>query len=893
MTFDRGMATVAGGRKLVVCRRRALSVVAPIATTSLLLTFAASSAPAAPRPAMPRRKMALASTLHASLVTSRIPAPGAALAPRVPPLRVRNPKTYAAAKAAAEGSYLARRRRRASAAPGTPQSSSTTATPFTPSSQAAIFEGLNSAGMEAGGLFTEDTPPDTTGSIGPNNYVELVNSQIGVYNRALGLLATEGEDEFSGGESTCDGQIRWDQQGGRWEYASLNCAAPSTEQSFNFGWSKTADPTNLASGWCKYTVRTEKFLVDYPKLGGDNDFLIVGANEFDMAKEEEYVGSSVIVAPKPAPGVATCPSNFGLSLFRVPVFTPVPANIYGSSTTGYVVAAEPPNGVVLATVKKSPEGKPEMEGSTLPVSGFSLPAPVPQPGTTDGIDSSDTRLTQAVAAEDPTRHEMAVWTQHTVATAPGEPSVVRWYELTAGSPVPIQEGDIAAPGGAFAFNGAISPTSAGNGAVIDYNVGGEAMTAQLRAQSRGSTTPPGAMHGEVTLVESEAIDQDFSCPSAGLFPSTSCRWGDYAGASPDPANLGVVWGGGQVNGRLPATEFGAQWRTENFALAVHAPPSPSFSVTSSTPTAATPTGFDGSASSDPEGTIASYQWSFGDGTSATGEQPAHTYAQPGLYQVKLTVTDDAGFTASTERSVAVADAPPLASFAVNTATPTAAAPVSFDGSASSDPDGTISSYEWSFGDGSTAAGGPVATHTYIAAGTYTVTLTVTDNGSLAASVSHLVTVATAPFSPMVTGNGGLGVASEQTASTERAVTVVQPSNRVRITAIKQNRKTGSVTLRVLVPGSGSLSVRDARAPTKVGRHGARVVKALVKPVNSTIPQAETVTLQIVPTAAARTALSRKHKLSVKALVSFTPTNGALGTTVQALTLVISTGNRQR
>jgi len=758
-----------------------------------------------------------------------------------------------------------------------------TAAPFTPSSQAAIFEGLNSAGMEGGGLFTESTPPDTTGSIGPNNYVELVNSQIGVYSRTLGLQATEGEDEFSGGESTCDGQIRWDQQGGRWEYASLNCAAPSTEQSFNFGWSKTANPTNLESGWCKYTVRTEKFLLDYPKLGGDNDFLIIGANEFDMAKEEEYVGSSVIVAPKPAPGVAACPSNFGLSLFRAPAFTPVPANIYGSSTTGYVVAAEPPNGVVLATVKKSPEGKPEMEGSTLPVSDFSLPAPVPQPGTTDGIDSSDTRLTQAVAAEDPTRHEMAVWTQHTVAATPGEPSVVRWYELTAGSPVPIQEGNIAAPAGAFAFNGAISPTSAGNGAVIDYNVGGEAMTAQLRAQSRGSTTPPGTMHGEVTLVESEAIDHDFSCPSAGLFPSTSCRWGDYAGASPDPANLGVVWGGGQVNGPLPATEFGAQWRTENFALAVHGPPSPSFSVTSSTPTAATPTGFDGSGSSDPEGTIASYEWSFGDGTSATGEKPAHIYARPGVYAVQLTVVDDAGFSASTEQHVTVADAPPVASFVTTTASPTVASPVSFDGSASSDPDGTIASYQWAFGDGSSAPGGATLTHTYGAPGVYTVTLTVTDDGGKTASVSRPVTVA--PLSLTVTENGGLG------AGTEHVTTVAQPSNEARVIGVKQDRKTGSVTLRILVPGSGLLSVTGTEASAKSSRR--KRAKTFVKPASSTASQPSTVTLQVMPTKGASVELRRKHKLSVKVLITFTPTDGTPGTTVQTLYLIVSAKGKHK
>ena len=789
MTFDCGMEAVCRDPKVVLW---VLSVVASIAATSLLLTFAAS-----PAPAIPRRKMTLSSTLHASLVTSRVPAPGEILAPRVRPLRVRNPKAYAAAKSAAENSYLARRQRRAPAGPRTPQSSPpTTPSPFTPAPQAELFEELNSAGIQSGGLFTQGTPPDTTGSIGPNDYVELVNSQIGVYDRTLGLLATESEDEFSGGENTCDGQIRWDQQGGRWEYASLNCAASSTEQSFSFGWSKTADPTNLETGWCKYKVSTEKFLVDYPKLGGDNDFLILGANEFDMANNEEYVGSSVIVAPKPAPGVSSCPSGFGLSLFRVPVFTPVPANIYGSSTTGYVVAAEPPNGVVLATVKKSPEGEPEMEAFTLPVSDFSLPAPIPQPGTTDGMDSSDTRLTQAVATENPTRHEIAVWTQHTVSATPGEPSVVRWYELTAGSAVPIQEGNIAAPEGAFAFNGAISPTTAGNGAVIDYNVGGEAMTAQLRAQSRGSTTPTGTMKGEVELAESEASDHDFSCPSAGLFPSTSCRWGDYAGASPDPTNSGVVWGEGQVNGPLPGTEFDAQWRTDSFALTVHGPPTASFSTAGATPTAATPVSFDGSASSDPEGTIAFYEWSFGDGTSATGERPAHTYARSGVYAVRLTVTDDAGFTSATERNVTVAEAP-----------------------------------------------------------------------------------------PSVTAN------KEPGASTENTIAVAQPSNKVRVTGVKQNKRTGSVTLTILVPGPGLLSVREGKTPAKASHRSRRAAKALVKPAGSTISQAGTVTLQIVPTTAARRELSRGHRLSVKVLITFTPTNGLPGTAPQTLSLILSAKRR--
>jgi PKD repeat protein len=61
----------------------------------------------------------------------------------------------------------------------------------------------------------------------------------------------------------------------------------------------------------------------------------------------------------------------------------------------------------------------------------------------------------------------------------------------------------------------------------------------------------------------------------------------------------------------------------------------------------------GEASSDADGTIASYAWTFGDGTSASGARASHSYATVGEYEVKLTVTDDKGVTSSaTARIVA-------------------------------------------------------------------------------------------------------------------------------------------------------------------------------------------------------------------------------------------------
>ncbi len=154
---------------------------------------------------------------------------------------------------------------------------------------------------------------------------------------------------------------------------------------------------------------------------------------------------------------------------------------------------------------------------------------------------------------------------------------------------------------------------------------------------------------------------------------------------------------------------------------------------------------DGTTSKDPDGSIASYAWNFGDGGAATGAKAAHTYAADGTFTVKLTVTDNQGATASTSQSVTVAaNKPPVASFTSVIAN----LKVSTNASTSSDPDGTIASYAWEFGDGATATG-QTASHTYSAAGTYTVKLTVTDNQNASTSTTNQLTVAKAANQPPV------------------------------------------------------------------------------------------------------------------------------------------------
>jgi PKD repeat protein len=95
---------------------------------------------------------------------------------------------------------------------------------------------------------------------------------------------------------------------------------------------------------------------------------------------------------------------------------------------------------------------------------------------------------------------------------------------------------------------------------------------------------------------------------------------------------------------------------------------------------------------------------------------------------------------------------PTASFTAIPAAGETPLTVSFDASASSDPDGTIANYAWNFGDGSTGSG-VTASRTYTAAGTYTVLLTVTDNRGATASTTHFVTATAGPPPASVSVSG--------------------------------------------------------------------------------------------------------------------------------------------
>jgi len=155
-----------------------------------------------------------------------------------------------------------------------------------------------------------------------------------------------------------------------------------------------------------------------------------------------------------------------------------------------------------------------------------------------------------------------------------------------------------------------------------------------------------------------------------------------------------------------------------------------------------------STSSDPDGSIVAYSWTFGDGGTSTAQNPSHTYAAGGTYTVKLTVTDNRGATASASKSVTVSQ--PNQAPTVNAGSDqTVLLGVLYSLSASfSDPDNGPWSYTINWGDGSSSSGSKSSTgtisasHNYILIGSYTIRVTVTDSRGASGSDTKALTVLT-------------------------------------------------------------------------------------------------------------------------------------------------------
>ncbi len=299
---------------------------------------------------------------------------------------------------------------------------------------------------------------------------------------------------------------------------------------------------------------------------------------------------------------------------------------------------------------------------------------------------------------------------------------------------------------------ASGPTAVANhtyGAAGTYNV-----TLTVTDNRGGTATTT----GQITVLAPNQL------PTAAFSTNVQHLSADFdASSSTDPDGSVVTYewdfGDGQTDTGIAPTHVYAGAGTFNVTLKVtdnrggtHSVTQP---VTATLPPNALPTAtftktvtnlsvdFDGSGSTDTDGTIQSYAWDFGDGQQGTGPTASHTYTIPATYTVKLTVIDDRGGQATSTQDVTVTAPPnaaPTAAFSFGHTDLTA----NFDATLSSDSDGTIMGYSWNFGDGTGTSTSVAPVYTYATAGTYDVTLTVTDDDGATNSVTHAVTVTNPP-----------------------------------------------------------------------------------------------------------------------------------------------------
>jgi len=511
------------------------------------------------------------------------PAPDDALL-RLTAFHPLDPAAYAAAKAAAD----------ARAGDFSGSSEAVPTGPFVPT-VFANAEGQNMFGVR------EIAPSDSTGAIGPTSYIELINQKIGIYSRTLGLMDSKSLNALTGlpgppVNELFDVQVIWDGQSNRFFYA-MDDVRNNTNNLLAWGFSKTGSPaTGTPTNWCNYQSNFGTYgsdFPDYPKLGDTKDFLLIGVNRFNGAGTA-YLGSDVAWVTKPPAGtITTCPSitSFTLGVKKKLknvdgslTSTPVPANQTDPAGAGYVVGSHDVGGGGSATdlsvfkvTKDSITGNAKFSAAkSVSVASYSSPPSAPQAGTAFRLDTLDGRLTQAVSGLDGNHLDpssgkplVGLWTQQTIATANGLASEVRWYEIDPKNATLFQSGDVTAAN-TFVFNGAITPdrlyfkdpTTAvvtkkfGRNMGLGFNT--SSLTADVAAQMV-SKIGAGPVSSFVLVKQSPGPNVDFTC-------TPICRWGDYAGASPDPSpslTKGQVWFTTQWN-HADAGNTNIDWTTQNW-----------------------------------------------------------------------------------------------------------------------------------------------------------------------------------------------------------------------------------------------------------------------------------------------------------------------------------------
>ena len=408
-------------------------------------------------------------------------------------------------------------------------------------------------------------PPDANGTVGPKSYIEITNNQISIYKRNGSLIMSVSLFTLVGHSVIGDPTVIWDPDTQRFYYSLIG----PTVNTINWGFSKDNNPLTIPGGFCGYQSDfgfPSGQLLDYPKLGQTKGFLMVGINLYPPGQQAATEGDVLWMnKPQGSAPIATCPaaSKFNTGVFHdlrnqdgSQGFTPVPAIQTDPSPNGYVTTMSdiecPPicgKGALLTTYTLKPSASdPKVPTLSKPVSvtvgKFKPPADAPQAGTDRLLDTLDGRLTHSVSGIDPVLGKTTVWISHCVLGGAG--AEVRWYEIKPGKSASIVQSGTVSDSNLYVYDGAISndrtvnaagKTSHGGAMVLGFNTSSASAFVAVQMVSKVGAHPQSTF---VMVHQSTAPYAPAGCGSLG------CRWGDYSGATPDPAasmaaKNGEVW----------------------------------------------------------------------------------------------------------------------------------------------------------------------------------------------------------------------------------------------------------------------------------------------------------------------------------------------------------------
>ena len=276
---------------------------------------------------------------------------------------------------------------------------------------------------------------------------------------------------------------------------------------------------------------------------------MIGVNFYPSSSSSSSTSSDLLWISKPQGqgAITTCPAAATFTSGKVTglknndgsqAFTPVPAIQTDPSSTGYVLGMSdiecPPvcgtgTKLTVFTVTNS-GGVPAVSApNSITVGSYQSPPSAPQRSTSRTLDTLDGRITHAVSGVDPNVGATTVWVSHTVLGGAG--SKINWYEVNTATGALAQSGSVSSQS-LYLLNAGISNDRTCTATTCAH---GGAMVLGFTTTS-GSTRPTiqmvskvgsAAVSGFTSIHASTTTDRNFSC--------SPCRWGDYGGATPDPA----------------------------------------------------------------------------------------------------------------------------------------------------------------------------------------------------------------------------------------------------------------------------------------------------------------------------------------------------------------------